>query len=98
MNSIDFTKTTACGECCVACKKKEEGLCEGCIESDGHCKEWAQSKGCPIHKCAKEHNVGFCGLCSDFPCEWLPQKVTWNPDIIEDLKKLVKLYRKQVAL
>ena len=43
METIDFTKITACGECCVGCKKKEEGLCEGCIESDGRCKEWAES-------------------------------------------------------
>ena len=49
---IDFTTITACGECCVGCKKKEEGICQGCIESDGHCVEWAQSNGCPIHKCA----------------------------------------------
>ena len=41
METIDFTKITACGECCVGCKKKEDGLCEGCIESDGHCKECA---------------------------------------------------------
>jgi len=39
MDGTDFTKITACGECCVGCKKKKEGLCQGCIESDGHCKE-----------------------------------------------------------
>lgn len=27
-----FTKITACGECCVECKKKEDGICQGCIE------------------------------------------------------------------
>ena len=90
---IDFSKITACGECCVGCKKKEDGFCEGCIESNGHCKEWTQSKGCPIHKCAKKHNVQFCGLCSIFPCEWLPEKATWNLNIIEDLTKLAKLHR-----
>ena len=46
MGTIDFTKITACGECCFGCKKKDEGLCEGCIESDGRCKEWAQSGEC----------------------------------------------------
>ena len=38
-NAIDFSTITACGERCVGCKKKEEGLREGCIEIDGHCKE-----------------------------------------------------------
>ena len=44
MNSqIDFKAITACGECCTDCKKKESGICRGCIESDGYCEEWAQS-------------------------------------------------------
>lgn len=34
-NNIDFTTITACGECCAGCKKKEDGICQGCIESDG---------------------------------------------------------------
>lgn len=29
---------------------------------DGHCEEWTQSGCCPIHRCAREHNVQmFCG-------------------------------------
>jgi hypothetical protein len=90
---IDFSKITACGECCYGCKKQEDGLCEGCIESDGHCKEWTQSKGCPIYKCAKKHKVQFCGLCFEFPCKWLVEKVTWNPNIVVDLTKLAKRYK-----
>ena len=93
MENIDFTKITACGECCVGCKKKEDGLCEGCIESDGNCKEWAPSGGCPIFKCAKRHGVQFCGLCLEFPCEFLVNKVTWNPNIVEDLTNLANGYR-----
>ena len=92
---IDFTKITACGECCTGCKKKADGFCEGCIESNGHCMEWKESKGCPIHKCAREHNVQFCGLCNEFPCEWLPKKVSWNPHIIEDLQNLAEAYNKR---
>ena len=91
-NTIDFTTITACGECCVGCKKKEAGICKGCIESDGHCEEWAQSQGCPIHKCAKEHKVQFCGLCLECPCAWLKEKITWNPNIVEHLTKLADLY------
>ena len=89
---IDFYKITACGECCFGCKKKDDGLCEGCIESEGHCKEWAQSEGCPIHKCAKRHKVLFCGLCVEFPCKRLMETATWNPDIVKDLNKLAKRY------
>ena len=94
---IDFTTVTACGECCVGCQKKADGLCEGCIESDGHCMEWAQSEGCPIHKCAREHGVWFCGLCEDFPCAWLPEKVSWNPNVVDDIAKLAEIYHKQHA-
>ena len=92
MNHIDFTKITACGECCVGCKKKEEGICGGCIETDGQCKEWSQSGGCPIYLCARQHNIQFCGLCEEFPCEWLVNKVTWNPNIVQDLSKLAEIY------
>lgn len=92
---IDFSSITACGECCVGCKKIENGICKGCIDSDGNCEEWAQSKGCPIHKCAKEHSVQFCGLCREFPCDWLIQKIYWRKNVIEELTALADLYRQQ---
>jgi hypothetical protein len=92
MENIDFSTITACGECCVGCKKKAEGLCEGCLETDGHCKEWAESGQCIVHKCAKEHGVQFCGLCNEFPCEELPKKIHWNPNIIKHLTELAKAY------
>lgn len=94
--NIDFKTITACGECCVGCKKKEAGLCQGCIESDGHCEEWTQSGGCPIYKCAKEHGVQFCGLCKEFPCQGLKEKIVWNPNAIEHLSKLADLYREKL--
>lgn len=89
---IDFTTITACGECCEGCKKKEEGICKGCIESDGHCEEWAGSGRCPVHKCASEHKVQFCGLCREFPCEWLVQKVVWRRNVVEELTELANMY------
>ena len=88
-----FEHITACGESCVGCGKKESGFCKGCIESDGHCAEWAHSKGCPIYRCAKEHHVRFCGLCPEFPCTWLREKITWNPRAIEHLTTLAARYR-----
>lgn len=89
-SSIDFSTITACGECCVGCGKKETGICQGCIESDGYCAEWAQSKGCPIHKCTREHGVQFCGLCKEFPCEWLINKVVWRLNVVEELADLAR--------
>ena len=98
MMHFDFSVITPCGECCVGCKKKEDGLCEGCIESDGNCKEWAQSGGCPSYKCAKQHGIQFCGLCLEFPCDWLAKKVTWNPNIVNNLTELAKKYSDQIRV
>lgn len=93
---MDFGKITACGECCEGCRKKTEGICEGCIESGGHCVEWAQSQGCPIHKCAREHGVPFCGMCDEFPCDWLVQKVFWRPNMVAELTELAESYREHI--
>ena len=84
----DFTAITACGECCVGCSKKINGECPGCIEADGRVPEWAQSGICKVHACCKEHNARFCGLCSEFPCDKLPQMISWNPEIINHLSTL----------
>lgn len=89
----DFSVITACGECCVGCAKKAEGRCRGCIDEDGHCQEWAESGGCPIHKCTREHGVQFCGLCAEFPCEWLVKKVVWRPNVVQELTGLAQQYR-----
>lgn len=92
---IDFTTLTACGECCTGCPKKAEGLCRGCIEADGYVPEWADSGRCKVHECARNHQVSFCGLCPQFPCEQLPALIHWNPGIVEHLESLKKLYREQ---
>lgn len=84
----DFTTITACGESCVGCTKKKEGVCPGCIEADGRVPEWAESGMCRIHACCKEYNARFCGLCPEFPCTKLPDMIPWNPDIIRHLSAL----------
>ena len=91
--TIDFSTVTACGECCAGCGKKAAGLCEGCLESDGHCMEWKESGRCPVHKCCREHGVRFCGLCAEFPCAELPKMIHWNPDAVAHLAGLAELYR-----
>ena len=89
----DFNTITACGECCTGCKKKLEDICPGCIEADGRVPEWAESGVCKIHACCKEHHTKFGGLCEEFPCEKLPQMISWNPNIVEHLKNLAAQFR-----
>ena len=89
----DFSTITACGECCVACPKKLDGRCSGCIEADGHVPEWAESGRCKVHACTRDHGVQFCGLCAEFPCEWLKNKIVWNPRAIEHLAALAEAWR-----
>lgn len=91
-NGFDFSLVTACGECCSCCEKHSKGLCKGCIESDGFCKEWKDSGRCPIHACAKLHDAKFCGLCPEFPCSKLPELINWNPEAVEHLGKLAEIY------
>lgn len=91
--NTDFSKITACGECCEGCGKRLKGLCKGCIEADGYVPEWAGSGRCKIHACAREHNVQFCGLCAEFPCTDLPSIIHWNPNITEHLRRLADIYQ-----
>ncbi len=92
MNKTDFSKITPCGGGCDACDYKENGQCKGCREAEGKCvKLW--SDGCEIYKCCNEHNVYFCGVCGEFPCEWIINKIAeWDKDGIERLTKLRNEY------
>ncbi len=91
----DFSAVTACGECCTACIKKADGRCPGCNESEGRVPEWAESGICKVYACVKSHNVLFCGLCADFPCDRLPAMISWNPNIVAHLTALREEYNKQ---
>lgn len=88
MPTTDFSTITACGECCVECKKKLSGECPDCIEADGAVPEWKASGRCKIHTCVREHGVQFCGLCREFPCDKIPKLIPWNPNIVEHLTNL----------
>lgn len=70
---VDLSKITPCGGYCDDCEHKESGKCSGCIASGGKCIHmWQESGGvCGVCKGCSEHNVAFCGICSEFPCEWL---------------------------
>lgn len=53
--------------------------------------------GCKIYECCKKHDVAFCGLCKQFPCEWLKQTLTWDKDGIKHLYKLKTEYQERSA-
>ena len=91
---IDFTCITPCGECCEGCKKKVDGLCHGCLETGGHCEEWAASGMCSTFACCREHGVPVCGVCPEFPCDHLPMR-KWRPDCVSELTELAEVYRRQ---
>ncbi len=88
----DFNTITACGECCMGCSKKLQGICPGCNEVEGRVPEWAESGVCRVYACCKSHNARFCGLCEEFPCGNLTKIISWNPDIIEHLSVLREEY------
>lgn len=58
---------------------------------------WQESGGvCRVCKCCSEHSVSFCGLYTDFPCEWLAKWFDgWNKNGIEKLKQLRTEYRRK---
>ncbi len=93
---IDYTTITPCGECCIGCAKKENGICPGCIEAEGKVPEWAESGVCRVYACCKEHHAQFCGLCDEFPCQKLTQMISWNPDIVNHLSRLRDEYQNQM--
>lgn len=92
MAKIDFTAITACGESCTACPKKAQGICKGCIETDGYVPEWADSGRCKVHTCTREHNVQFCGICTEFPCSRLTSMIHWKSDIVAHMEVLAREY------
>ncbi len=90
---MDFGCITPCGEDCRLCVHYKSGECKGCKATDGRCvKMW--ENGCYVYKCCAEHGVPFCGLCGEFPCEWLITKGSWNPNVVEHQKELAEQYIK----
>lgn len=91
---MDFSNITSCGGDCTGCEHFQNQECIGCNKNGGKCiKMW--SSGCSICKCCKEHSVPFCGLCTEFPCKWLKNTLTWDKNGIEKLKKYAEEYLKE---
>lgn len=89
----DFSKITPCGGDCSGCKHFTGGECEGCLANGGVCVSMWEN-GCGIFKCCERHGVKFCGLCSEFPCKWITEKLgEWDSSGIEKQKRLAEEYR-----
>lgn len=89
----DFSKITPCGGDCSGCGHFTAGECKGCLSNGGICVSMWE-KGCEIFKCCEKHGVKFCGLCGEFPCEWIENKLgEWDKDGIEKQKRLAEEYR-----
>ena len=89
--NIDFNNVTACGGDCTGCEHFKDQECRGC-NINGGLQVCLWHNGCRICECCQEHNVKFCGLCSEFPCEWLEKTLTWHEDGIERLRKYAGEY------
>lgn len=89
----DFSKITPCGGDCSKCKYFIDGICEGCLQNGGKCVHmW--DNGCEIFSCCQKHEVRFCGLCEEFPCEFITKKIhNWDKNGILRLAKLAEEYR-----
>lgn len=94
MERIDFSKINPCGGCCDECGYIRSGECAGCRESEGKCvKLW--TNGCEIYRCCEKHNAYFCGICCEFPCNWIVSKISeWDKDGIKKLESLREEYHR----
>ncbi|MBD5141516.1 MAG: DUF3795 domain-containing protein [Ruminococcus sp.] len=91
---IDFSKITPCGGDCRSCEHFG-AECEGCLKNGGKCVHMWEN-GCKIFACCEKHNVKFCGLCGEFPCDYVKTNITkWDSGAIERLERLGTEYRKR---
>lgn len=91
----DFSKITPCGEDCEQCGFFHDGGCKGCRENGGKCVKMWESE-CRIFKCCEEHGAYFCGICWEFPCEYIKSKLAeWDKNGVYRLKQLAEEFREQ---
>ena len=92
-DKVNFSEITPCGGNCGGCKHFISGDCIGCLKNGGECISMWQN-GCDIFRCCKKHNAKFCGLCGEFPWDWLINKMSeWDKNAIEHLKELAESYK-----
>lgn len=91
----EFDNITPCGGSCTGCSHYIKGDCKGCRENGGKCVTMWKD-GCAIYSCCVRHDAFFCGLCSEFPCEWLKNKISeWDKNGIDRLKTLADEFNKE---
>ena len=91
--NVDFNRLTPCGGDCRHCPCYKTGECSGCLVTGGIFVSYWQNC-CRICPCCKEHNVKFCGLCPEFPCDWLSDNLAkWDKDGIFRMGELAREYR-----
>lgn len=89
----DFEHITPCGGDCRVCTHYGAD-CAGCLSNGGKCVGMWEN-GCRIFECCQEHNAPFCGVCGEFPCEWLTNKIgEWDKGGIDRLARLAEEYRR----
>lgn len=94
---MNFNDITACGGNCTGCSHYTAGECIGCNNNGGHCVSMWEN-GCAICACCREHQVPFCGLCKEFPCDWIVTKLgEWDARGIHRMGQLAEQYYRNVC-
>ena len=90
--STDFSQVTPCGGSCTGCEHYASKKCEGCLVTKGACLKLGHP--CRVYKCCDDRNIKFCGLCEEYPCEFMEKKITaWDPNAIERGRILAEEYK-----
>lgn len=91
----DFNNITPCGGNCIGCVHYLSCECKGCRSNGGKCVSMWEN-GCAIYECCNKHGVLFCGLCTEFPCEWIVSKLgEWDNDGISRQQSLANEYNER---
>ena len=92
---IDFSQVTPCGGSCTGCEHYASKKCAGCLVTKGECLKLGHP--CRVYKCCDDRNIKFCGLCDEYPCEFMEKKITaWDPNAIERGRLLAHEYKSMV--
>lgn len=67
---LEVSLLAVCGRYCGKCVwhlGERNSLCPGCNVHEGH-PRWGE---CQVHSCVSDHDVEYCGVCGEFPCDLL---------------------------
>lgn len=69
---------------------RDQPLCKGCRNEDGHCLIHANPGSCKVYLCTKEKGIHNCSECDEFPCKLLYPSATLS-DIAPHNTKILNL-------